>query len=89
VHDNIIAEIVNRSVQFFNSDGTPLTNLIRGSEFFLVGGANIVDPQAFFDSKSKRWYFHAIIPIVPMVSGEMALAVIHSRTSTGITASYA
>jgi hypothetical protein len=38
VHDNIVAEIVNRSVQFFQSDGTPLTNPIRGAEFFLTEG---------------------------------------------------
>jgi hypothetical protein len=79
VNDNVVAEIVNRSVQFFKSDGTLLTNPIPGTEFFLVEGSNIVDPQAFFDPKSERWYFHAIIPIVPMVSGEIALAVSQSR----------
>ena len=83
VHDNIVAEIVNRSVQFFKSDGTPLTNPIRGSVFFLAEGFNIVDQQAFFDSKSKRWYFHGIIPIVPQVSGEIALAVSQSSDPLG------
>jgi hypothetical protein len=79
VHDNIVAEIVNRSVQFFKSDGTPLTNPIWSSLFFLAEGFSVVDPQAFFDPKSKRWYFHTIIPSVPMVSGEIGLAV--SQTS--------
>jgi hypothetical protein len=83
VHDNIVAEIVNRSVQFFKSDGTPLTNPIRGSAFFLAEGSNIVDQQAFFDSRSKRWYFHGIIPIVPQVSGEIALAVSQSSDPLG------
>jgi hypothetical protein len=36
VHDNIVAEIVNFSLQFFKSDGTPLTNPIRNSAFFLA-----------------------------------------------------
>ena len=85
VHDNIVAEIVNRSVQFFKSDGTPLTNPILGSVFFLAEGllaegSQVHDPQAFFDPKSKRWYFHTIIPTVPnFVSGEIGLAV--SQTS--------
>ena len=83
VHDNIVAEIVNRSVQFFRSDGTPLTNPIQGSVFFLTEGFNVVDPQAFFDSKSKRWYFHTIIPIVPQVSGEIGLAVSQSSDPLG------
>jgi hypothetical protein len=83
VHDNIVAEIVNRSVQFFKSDCTPLTNPIRGSVFFLAEGFNIVDQQAFFDSKSKRWYFHGIIPIVPQVSGEIALVVSQSSDPLG------
>jgi hypothetical protein len=83
VHDNIIAEIVNRSVQFFKSDGTPLTNPIRGSAFFLAEVFNVVDPQVFFDPKSKRWYFHAIIPIVPQVSGKIALAVSQSSDPLG------
>src|SRR6202022_747870 len=74
VHDNIVAEIVNRSVQFFKSDGTPLTNPIRGTAFFLAEGFNVTDEQAFFDPKSKRWYFHTIIHTVPMVSGEIGLA---------------
>src|SRR6266851_8261818 len=56
VHDNIVAEIVNRSVQFFKSNGTPLTNPIRGTTFFLTEGFDVTDEQAFFDPKSKRWY---------------------------------
>jgi hypothetical protein len=65
VHDNIVAEIVNRSVQFFKSDGTPLTNPIWGSVFFLAEGFNVFDPQAFFDPKSKRWYFHTMLIRLP------------------------
>jgi hypothetical protein len=84
VHDNIVAEIVNRSVQFFNSDGTPLTNPIRSSVFFLAEGFNVFDPQAFFDPKSKRWYFHTIITTVPnFVSGEIGLAVSQSSDPLG------
>src|ERR1700719_1767606 len=88
-HDNIVAEIVNRSVQFFKSDGTPLTNPIRNSAFFLAegllaAGTQVHDPQAFFDPKSKRWYFHAIIPTVPnMVSGAIGLAVSQSSDPLG------
>jgi hypothetical protein len=89
VHDNIVAEIVNRSVQFFKSDGTPLTSPIRSSAFFLAegllaAGTQVHDPQAFFDPKSKRWYFHAIIPTVPnMVSGAIGLAVSQSSDPLG------
>ena len=57
VHDNIVAEIVNSSLQFFKSDGTPLTNPIRNTAFFLAEGFILVAPQVFFDPKSKRWYF--------------------------------
>src|ERR1700730_10230299 len=84
VHDNIVAEIVNRSVQFFKSDGTPLTDPILGSVFFLAEGTQVHDPQAFFDPKSKRWYFHAIIPTVPnLVSGVIGLAVSQSSDPLG------
>jgi hypothetical protein len=89
VHDNIIAEIVNRSVQFFKSDGAPLTNPILGSVFFLTEGllaegTQVHDPQAFFDPKSKRWYFHAIIPTIPnLVSGAIGLAVSQSSDPLG------
>jgi hypothetical protein len=89
VHDNIVAEIVNRSVQFFQSDGTPLTNPILGSVFFLAEdllaeGTQVHDPQAFFDPKSKRWYFHARIPTVPnLVSGVIGLAVSQSSDPLG------
>src|SRR3984893_14713491 len=81
VHDDIVAEIVNRSVQFFKSDGTPLTNPIRVSAFFLAEGFDLVAPQVFFDLKSKRWYF--LDNISPLggdyVTGEIGLAV--SQTS--------
>jgi hypothetical protein len=68
VHDNIVAEIVNRSVQFFKSDGTPLTNPILGSVFFLAEGllaegTQVHDPQAFFDPKSRQTYLK--FPIKP------------------------
>src|SRR3984893_7649707 len=83
VHDNIVAEIVNRSVQFFKSDGTPLTNPIRSSAFFLADGFSVPDGQAFFDPKSKRWYFHAIISMVPAVLDELGLAVSQSSDPLG------
>jgi len=83
VHDNIVAEIVNFSLQFFKSDGTPLTNPIRNSAFFLAeGGFSLVAPQVFFDPKSKRWYFldNLSPPSPPDVfTGGAALAV--SQTS--------
>jgi hypothetical protein len=82
VHDNIVAEIVNRSLQFFKSDGTPLTNPIRVVAFFLADGFDLVAPQVFFDFKSKRWYFlDNIFPIFPpgVFTGGIALAV--SQTS--------
>src|ERR1700736_5978511 len=41
VHDNIVAEIVNFSLQFFKSDGTPLTNPILNSAFFLAEGFSL------------------------------------------------
>jgi hypothetical protein len=84
VHDNIVAEIVNRSVQFFKSDGTPLTNPIEGTVFFLAEGFGVFDGQAFFDAKSKRWYFHTAISTVPnLVSGEIGLAVSQSSDPLG------
>jgi hypothetical protein len=79
VHDDIVAEIVNRSVQFFKSDGTPLTNPIRVVAFFLADGFDLVAPQVFFDAKSKRWYFLDNIFPPGVFTGGIALAV--SQTS--------
>jgi hypothetical protein len=62
VHDNVVAEINNLLLQFFKSDGTPLTNPISASAFFLAPfGASLSDPQAFFDPRSKRWFFDIIL----------------------------
>ena len=82
VHDDIVAEIVNFSLQFFKTDGTPLTNPIRNTAFFLAEGFSLVSPQVFFDPKSKRWYFlDNLSPPRPpdALSGGAALAV--SQTS--------
>jgi hypothetical protein len=79
VHDNIVAEIVNRSLQFFKSDGTPLTNPIQVSIFFLAEDFDLVAPQVFFDPKSKRWYFLDNISPPGVFTGGIALAV--SQTS--------
>jgi hypothetical protein len=79
VHDNIVAEIVNFSLQFFKSDGTPLTNPILNSAFFLAEGFSLVAPQVFFDPKSKRWYFLDNISPPGVFTGGIALAV--SETS--------
>jgi hypothetical protein len=79
VHDNIVAEIVNSSLQFFKSDGTSLTNPIRNSAFFLAEGFILVAPQVFFDPKSKRWYFLDNISPPGVFTGGIALAV--SQTS--------
>ena len=82
VHDDIVAEIVNFSLQFFKTDGTPLTNPIRNTAFFLAEGFSLVSPQVFFDPKSKRWYFldNLSPPSPPDVfTGGAALAV--SQTS--------
>jgi hypothetical protein len=79
VHDNIVAEIVNLSVQFFKSDGTPLTNPIRNSAFFLADGFDLVAPQVFFDLKSKRWYLLDNIFPPGVFTGGIRLAV--SQTS--------
>src|SRR6516164_1007365 len=61
VHDSVVAEINNILVQFFQSDGTPLTNPIAASAFFLAEGAFLSDTQAFFDPKSKRWFFDILV----------------------------
>jgi hypothetical protein len=51
VHDNVVAEINNLLLQFFKSDGAPLTNPMAASAFFLADfipeGATLTDPQAF------------------------------------------
>jgi hypothetical protein len=58
VHDNVVAEINNLLVQFFKSDGTPLTNPIATSAFFLTGATIFplppFDVQAFFDPRSNQ-----------------------------------
>jgi hypothetical protein len=77
VHDNAVAEINNILLQFFKSDGTPLTNPIAASAFFLAESAFLTDPQAFFDPKSKRWFFDIILSQDSLQ--EFALAV--SKTS--------
>jgi len=62
VHDNVVAEINNVLLQFFNSDGALLTNPIAASAFFLAESAfDLTDPQAFFDPKSKRWFFDIVL----------------------------
>ncbi|MBV8337032.1 MAG: hypothetical protein JO358_16665, partial [Alphaproteobacteria bacterium] len=61
VHDNVVAEINNLLLQFFNSDGTLLTNPIPASAFFLADGAYLTDTQAFFDPRSKRWFFDIVV----------------------------
>ena len=61
VHDNVVAEINNLLVQFFKSDGTPLTNPIAASAFFLADDAFLTDTQAFFDSRSQRWFFDIVV----------------------------
>jgi hypothetical protein len=61
VHDNVVAEINNLLVQFFKSDGTPLTNPIAASAFFLAQGSSLTDTQAFFDPTSKRWFLDVVI----------------------------
>jgi hypothetical protein len=64
-HNDVVGEINNFVVQFFKSDGTPLTNPIATSAFFLAARAFLLPPpfdvQAFFDPKSKRWFFDAAI----------------------------
>src|SRR5262249_14929277 len=55
------AEINNLLVQFFKSDGTPLTNPIAASGFFLADGAFLTDTQAFFDPRSQRWFFDIVL----------------------------
>jgi hypothetical protein len=58
VHNNVVAEINNLLLQFFKSDGTPLTNPIATSAFFLTGATIFplppFDVQAFFDPRSNQ-----------------------------------
>ena len=63
VHDDVVAEINNNLLQFFKSDGTPLTNPIAAFAFFLApfNAFILADPQAFFDPKSKRWFFDIVL----------------------------
>jgi hypothetical protein len=75
VHNDVVAEINNNLVQFFNSDGTALTNPIAASAFFLAEGANFSDTQAFFDPRSKRWFFDIIVSQDNFQTGRFGLAV--------------
>ena len=79
IHDDVVGEINNVLLQFFNSDGTLLTNPIAASAFFLAQGAQLTDPQAFFDPRSKRWFFDIIVSQDNFQTGRFALAV--SKTS--------
>jgi len=79
VHNDVVAEINNVLLQFFNSDGTLLTNPISASAFFLAEGAQLTDPQVFFDPRSKRWFFDIIVSQDHFNTGKFALAV--SKTS--------
>jgi len=79
VHNDVVAEINNNLVQFFNTDGTPLTNPIAASAFFLAEGASLSDTQAFFDPRSKRWFFDIIVSEDNFNTGKFGLAV--SKTS--------
>lgn len=62
VHDNVVAEINNLLIQFFKSDGTPLTNPIAAFAIFLTDfRVTLTDTQVFFDPKSKHWFFDIVI----------------------------
>jgi hypothetical protein len=63
VNNNVVAEINNNVVRFFNATtGAPLTGPIATSAFFGVpAGFNLADPQVFFDPVSQRWIFDEIM----------------------------
>lgn len=57
VNSNVVAEINNEVLQFFNArSGVPLTLPIALPSFFLSGNS-CGDPQAFFDPTIQRWFF--------------------------------
>jgi hypothetical protein len=63
VNNNVVAEINNNVVRFFNATtGAPLTGPIATSAFFGVpAGFNLSDTQVFFDPVSQRWIFDELV----------------------------
>lgn len=64
VNNNVIAEINNVVLRFFNANsGAALSEVIPLTAFFLDAGA-FADPQIFFDPSTSRWF-------VTLISGDL------------------
>jgi hypothetical protein len=63
VNNNVVAEINNNVIRFFNATtGAPLTGPMATSAFFGVpAGFNLSDTQVFFDPVSQRWIFDELV----------------------------
>jgi len=63
VNNNVVAEINNNVIRFFNATtGAPLTGPMANSAFFGVpAGFNLSDTQVFFDPVSQRWIFDELV----------------------------
>ena len=63
VNNNVLAEINNNVIRFFNATtGAPLTGPMANSAFFGVpAGFNLSDTQVFFDPVSQRWIFDELM----------------------------
>ncbi len=56
VNNGVVGEIVNNTIQFFQS-GKPLTSPVANSMFFNSGTvANLSDPHIEFDPSVQRWF---------------------------------
>lgn len=78
VNNDIVAEVTNLELQFFNATtGIPLTGAIPLNSFFLDD--SLGDPQVFFDHSVSRWFFIAINSNGRSGTGGFNLAV--SQTS--------
>ena len=58
VNNNVVAEINNVGLRFFNaSTGAPLTAPISLGLLFGTSPFSLTDPQAFYDPSTGRWFF--------------------------------
>jgi hypothetical protein len=62
VNNNVVAEINNSVVRFFNATtGAALTAAIPTKAFFSVSGYSVTDTQSFYDSTTNRWFLDETI----------------------------
>lgn len=62
VNNGEVVEIINNSLQIFNSAGVAITNPLNTAKFFGVGSTlNLSDPHAEYDPSTQRWFIEELV----------------------------